>query len=42
MLPLYFVLKRLGLLNTLTGVSILLIATGLGFAVMMKTIIAGI
>lgn len=35
MLPLYFVLKRLGLLNTLTGVSILLIATGLGFAVMM-------
>jgi|GEM_PF-380511 len=35
MLPLYFVLKGIGMLNTLTGVSLLLIATGLGFAVMM-------
>ena len=35
MLPLYFVLKSMGLLNSLTGVAILSIATGEGFAIMM-------
>ena len=35
MLPLYFVLKAMGLLDSLTGVSIVGIATGIGFAVML-------
>ena len=35
MLPLYFILRASKLLNTLTGVAILGIATGLGFAIMM-------
>ena len=35
MLPEYFVLRKLGLLNTLSGVSIVMTATGLGFSVMM-------
>lgn len=35
MLPLYFVLKAMGLLNSLTGVAILSVATGQGFAIMM-------
>ena len=35
MLPVYFVLKSLGLLNSLTGISILGVATGLGFSIMM-------
>lgn len=35
MLPEYFVLRKLGLLNSLTGVAIVMTATGIGFAVMM-------
>lgn len=35
MLPVYFVLKALRLINTLTGVAVLGIATGLGFGTMM-------
>ena len=35
MLPLYFTLKSMGLLNTLTGISLLSIGTGEGFAIMM-------
>lgn len=35
MLPLYFTLKKMGLLNTLTGISLLTIGTGEGFAIMM-------
>lgn len=35
MLPEYFVLKKLNMLNSLNGVAILGIATGLGFAIMM-------
>jgi ABC-type glycerol-3-phosphate transport system permease component len=35
MLPLYFVLRSIGLLNKLTGVAILSIASGEGFAIMM-------
>lgn len=35
MLPLYFILKNIGLLNSLNGIILLSTATGLGFAVMM-------
>ncbi|HZG86018.1 carbohydrate ABC transporter permease [Paenibacillus sp.] len=35
MLPLYFLLKSLGLLNSLTGVAVVSIAMGIGFAVML-------
>lgn len=35
MLPLYFVLKSMGMLNSLTGISLLMIGTGEGFAIMM-------
>lgn len=35
MLPLYFVLKSIGMLDSLTGVGLLSVATGLGFAIMM-------
>lgn len=35
MLPLYFILKSMGLLNSLSGVGLLMIGTGEGFAVMM-------
>lgn len=35
MLPLYFILRAMGMLNSLTGVALLMIGTGEGFAVMM-------
>lgn len=35
MLPLYFTLKSMGLLNSLTGIALLMIGTGEGFAIMM-------
>ncbi|MDY3917574.1 MAG: carbohydrate ABC transporter permease [Candidatus Limivivens sp.] len=35
MLPLYFTLKSMGLLNSLTGIALLSIGTGEGFAIMM-------
>lgn len=35
MLPLYFILKSMGLLNSLSGVGLLMIGTGEGFAIMM-------
>lgn len=35
MLPLYFVLKSMGMLNSLSGISLLMIGTGEGFAIMM-------
>lgn len=35
MLPLYFTLKSMGLLNTLSGIALLSIGTGEGFAIMM-------
>ena len=35
MLPLYFTLKSMGMLNSLTGISLLMIGTGEGFAIMM-------
>ncbi len=35
MLPLYFTLKSMGLLNSLSGIGLLMIGTGEGFAIMM-------
>lgn len=35
MLPLYFTLRAMGMLNSLTGIALLMIGTGEGFAIMM-------